>query len=122
MYQACRWIVPLDVTCCKPPVWCGPSTDRGQGVAYSAENPPRHLGTYTHTHTHNENRKQEQSKKSIERKLLRSRRAALDVFRSVDRGGNVQRWTADSPATSPVPLPHQPTNMVIHRGVCVLFA
>ena len=45
MYQACRWIVPLDVTCCKPPVWCGPSTGRGQGVAYSAENPPRHLGT-----------------------------------------------------------------------------
>ena len=31
-----------------------------------------------HTHTHNENRKKEQSKKSGERKLLRSCRAALD--------------------------------------------
>ena len=43
-------------------------------------------GTHTHTdtHTHNENRKQEQ-RKSGERKLLRSRRAALDVFRSVGR-------------------------------------
>jgi hypothetical protein len=36
----------------------------------------------THAYTHNENR--EQSKKSGERKLLRSCRAALDVFRSVD--------------------------------------
>ena len=42
-------------------------------------------GAHTHTHTHDENRKQEQSKKSGEGKILRSRRAALDVFRSVDR-------------------------------------
>ena len=40
---------------------------------------------FSHTHnTHNENRKQEQSKKSGARKLP-------DVFRSVDRCGNVQR-------------------------------
>ena len=38
--------------------------------------------------------KQEQSKKSGERKLLRSCRAALDVFRSVVKCGNVQRWTS----------------------------
>ena len=40
--------------------------------------------THTHTHTHTENHKQEQSKKRGERKLLRSCRAAVDVFRSVD--------------------------------------
>ena len=46
--------------------------------------------TNTHTHSHDENRKQEQSKKSGERKLLRSCRAALDVFRSVGKGNDVQ--------------------------------
>ena len=43
-----------------------------------------HTHTHTHTHTHDENRKQEHSEKSGERKLLRSRRAALDVLRSID--------------------------------------
>ena len=50
--------------------------------------------THTHTHTHMlGTAKQEQSKKSGERKLLRSPRAALDSFRSVDRNSNVQLWT-----------------------------
>ena len=38
---------------------------------------------HTHTRSRDENHKQEQSKKSGERELLRSRGAALDVFRSV---------------------------------------
>ena len=57
-----------------------------------------HLDTsdieHTHTYTHMmRTGEQEQSKKSGERKLLRSCRAALDVFRSVDSDGNVQLWT-----------------------------
>ena len=39
----------------------------------------------TYTHTHDENRTQEQSNQSGERKLIRTRRAALDVFRSVHK-------------------------------------
>ena len=52
--------------------------------------PRAHTHTHTHTHTHDENHKQEQSKKSGERKLLRNCRAALDVFRSVGKGSDVQ--------------------------------
>ena len=47
---------------------------------------------HARAHTHDENREKKQSKKSGERKLLRSCRAALDIFRSVDRSGNVQLW------------------------------
>ena len=47
----------------------------------------QHIHTHarTCTHTHDENREQEQSNKSDERKLLKSCRAALDVFQSIDR-------------------------------------
>ena len=55
--------------------------------------PETSTGGHTHTHTHDENRKQEQSKKSGERKLLRSCRAALDVFRSGSKGGKTHIHT-----------------------------
>ena len=51
---------------------------------------PRVDGPWAHTHTQWKPQKQEQSKKSGERKLLGNSRAVRDVFRSVDKCGNVQ--------------------------------
>ena len=66
-------------------------------------------------HTHNENHKQEQSKKSGERKLLRSCRAALDAFRAVGKRSDVQLRSSGAviqipPVPSPNPHPATPTN------------
>ena len=71
-------------------------------------------------HTHDENRKQEQSKKSGERKLLRSCRAALDVFRSADRGGNVQHRAIVSSVAPSTPANNSDQKFIL-GGVHVLY-
>ena len=100
------WIVKQDKACPTP---IGAFLQyRGTAVLHTHTHIHIHIHTHTHTHTPINTRvrlhthththtlgtaKQEQSKKGGERKLLRSRRAPLDMFRSVDRDGNVQPWT-----------------------------
>ena len=79
-----------------------------------------HTQTQTHTHTHDENHKQEQSKKSGERKLRRSCRAALDVFRSVHTGGNVQHRAIVSSVAPSTPASNSDQKFIL-GGVRALY-
>ena len=109
-------LVP-EMRCSPPPrtqtsLLCNPDPRTPLADRYLSS--PHQLASHQHTaHTHDENRKQERSKKSGERKLLRSRRAALDVFGSVDRGGNAQLWTVG--AVLPLRPNLHPTSVVPHQ-------